>query len=208
MNVSILGTGNMGAGFAALLAEKHDVCIGHPDRARATELASRIGQRVRGESIAAAVASSGIIILAVPFAAVAQVLSDAGDLTGKIIVDITNPVSADFSELSIGYSTSAAEEIQKLAPLAKVVKAFNTLFAQLLPEASRQQSKLQTFIASDDSESKARVTELAESVYLQPVDAGPLKNSRYLEPLGALNIQFGYFLGQGPVVAPAWIQAR
>lgn len=205
MKIGVIGTGNMGAGLAALFSDKHDVFIGHPDPAKAAQLAGKTGKHVKGGSIAELVPGSDIIILAIPYAAATAVLASAGNLAGKIVVDISNPVSADFSELVIGHTSSAAEEIQKQVPEAKVVKAFNTLFAQLLPEASRPNDTLQAFIASDDDDAKAHISELAASVNFNPVNAGPLRNSRYLEPLGALNIQFGYFLGQGPIVAPAWI---
>ncbi|MEI7145764.1 NADPH-dependent F420 reductase [Pectobacterium brasiliense] len=207
MKIGIIGTGNMGAGLAALFSGKHDVFIGHRDPAKAAELANKIGASVQGGGIAAAISVADIVILATPYPAATDVFSAAGDLAGKVLVDISNPVSADFSELVIGHETSAAEEIQKLIPGANVVKAFNTLFAQLLPEESRQSNKLQVFIAGDNELAREQVAKLATSVNLEPVYAGPLKNSRYLEPIGAMNIQFGYFLGQGPVVAPAWVKA-
>lgn len=207
MKIGVIGTGNMGAGLAALFSGKHDVFIGHRDPAKAAELARKLGPSVQGGGIAAAISVADIVVLATPFGAVSDIISAAGDLNGKVLVDISNPVSADFSELVIGHETSAAEEIQKLALGANVVKAFNTLFAQLLPEELRQSNKLQVFIAGDNERAREQVAELATSVNLEPVNAGPLKNSRYLEPLGAMNIQFGYFLGQGPVVAPAWVKA-
>lgn len=207
MKIGVIGTGNMGAGLAALFSGKHDVFIGHRDPAKAAELAHKIGDSVQGGGIAAAISVADIIILATPYLAATDVFSAAGDLEGKVLVDISNPVSADFSELVIGHETSAAEEIQKLVPKANVVKAFNTLFAQLLPEESRQSNKLQVFIAGNNDQAREQVAELATSVDLEPVNAGLLKNSRYLEPLGAMNIQFGYFMGQGPVVAPAWVKA-
>jgi predicted dinucleotide-binding enzyme len=106
----------------------------------------------------------------------------------------------------IGHSTSAAEELQKLAPTARVVKAFNTIFAQLLAPESRTGKTLQVFVAGDDAAAKAVASELAKSIGFEPVESGPLSNSRFIEPIGEMNIHFGYFLGKGPVVAPAWVQ--
>jgi predicted dinucleotide-binding enzyme len=84
-----------------------------------------------------------------------------------------------------------------------VVKAFNTVFAQVLGEAR----KAQVFLAGDDAGAKQAVREIVESVGFEPVDAGPLQNARYLEPLGMLNIYFGYSGGMGTKVAPAVVRA-
>ena len=127
-------------------------------------------------------------------------------MAGKVLVDISNPISADYKTLVIGHTTSAAEEIQALAPEAIVVKAFNTIFAQLLPAEARQGKTLQVFVASDDEAAKGQVSGLAQSVGFEAVNAGSLSNSRFIEPIGEMNIHFGYFLGKGPVVAPAWVQ--
>lgn len=207
MKIAVIGTGNMGEGLATLFAKKNDVVIGHKNPAKASELAQKIGLGIQGGGITAAVSLSDVVFLALPYSAAAEVLSLAGDVSDKILVDISNPISADFSELLIGHTTSAAEEIQVLAPQAKVVKAFNTIFAQLLPEDARSNGQLQVFVASDDVQAKKLISELARTVNFDGVDAGPLKNSRYLEPIGEMNIHFGYFLGQGPVVAPAWVKA-
>ena len=99
-----------------------------------------------------------------------------------------------------------AEEIQPLAPTAKVVKAFNTIFAPLLSAETRKTKTLQVFVAGDDVGAKEEVSQLAKAIGFEPVDAGPLSNSRFIEPIGEMNIQFGFFLGKGTVVAPAWVQ--
>ena len=207
MKVAIIGTGNMGAGLAATLAVAgHEVSIGARDLVKAAALADKIGHGAVGGGIAAAAKLADVVILALPFGAAAEAIKLAEDLAGKIVVDISNPISADFKELVIGHTTSAAEEIQKLAPQARVVKAFNTIFAQLLAPGSRQGKSLQVFVAGDDASAKAAVSELAKSAGFEAVEAGPLTNSRFLEPIGEMNIHFGYFLGKGPAVAPAWVQ--
>jgi NADPH-dependent F420 reductase len=207
MNVAIIGTGNMGTGLASVLASaNHEVAIGARDPAKAVALAEKIGHKAVGVGIAAAVKRADIVILALPYGAVGDALQAAGDLSGKVLIDITNPITADFRALEIGHTTSAAEEIQKCAPNAVVVKAFNTIFAPLLPREARTGKTLQVFVASDDAAAKARVSTLAQAIGFEPVDAGPLSNSRFLEPIGEMNIHFGFFLGKGPVVAPAWVQ--
>ncbi|WP_298602994.1 NADPH-dependent F420 reductase [Zoogloea sp.] len=207
MRVAIIGTGNMGTGLAsALAAAGHEVSIGARDLTKAAALADKVGPGALGGGIAAAAKLADIVVLALPFGAAADAIRQAEGLAGKVVVDISNPISADFKELVIGHTTSAAEEIQKLAPQAQVVKAFNTIFAQLLAPEARQYVRLQVFVAGDDAVAKAAVAELAKSLGFEPVEAGPLSNSRFIEPIGEMNIQFGYFLGRGPSVAPAWVQ--
>lgn len=207
MKVAIIGTGNMAAGFATeLAAANFEVVIGSRDPAKAAALAEKLGSNVHGGGIAAAVKVADIVVLALPYGAVADALHVAGDLSEKVLVDITNPISADFKSLVIGHTTSAAEEIQALAPTAKVVKAFNTIFAPLLSAEARKTQTLQVFIASDDSGAKGEVSKLAKALGFEPVDAGPLSNSRFIEPIGEMNIHFGFFLGKGPVVAPSWVK--
>lgn len=137
--------------------------------------------------------------------AFAKRLAAAGDLTGKTVIDITNPLTPDMSGLSIGHTTSAAEEIQKAVPQARVVKAFNTVFAQVLGNDARAGApKAQVLYAGDDADAKEAVRALIESAGFEAVDAGPLANARTLEPLGLLNIYLGYVAGRGTGVAPGW----
>ncbi|NCB56091.1 MAG: NADPH-dependent F420 reductase [Gammaproteobacteria bacterium] len=205
MQVAIIGTGNMGSGLASILAQaKHEVTIGSRDMAKAATLASQVGHGAVGGDIEAAVKMADVVILAIPFPFAEETLKAAGDLSKKIIIDISNPITPDFQSLLIGHTTSAAEEIQKLAPAAKVVKAFNTIFAQLLPTEAREGKTLQVFVAADDAGAKAEVSALVKSLGFDAVDAGPLSNSRFIEPIGEMNIHFGYFLGWGPVSAPMW----
>lgn len=207
MKVAIIGTGNMAAGLACVWAAAgHEISIGARDLAKAAALADKVGHGAVGGGIFAAAKLADAVVLAVPYGAAADAIHQAGDLAGKVLVDITNPISPDYKELVIGHTTSAAQEIQKLAPQAQVVKAFNTIFAQLLAPESRLGKTLQVFVAGDEAEAKATVSELAKSAGFDPIDAGLLSNSRYLEPIGEMNIHFGFFLGKGPVVAPAWVQ--
>lgn len=207
MKVAIIGTGNMGAGFAkAFAAQGIDLVIGHRDPAKAATLASELGSNVEGGGIAAAVKLADIVLLALPYQAITDVLAEAGKVSGKILIDITNPITADYKELLLGHSTSAAEEIQKAAPGAHVVKAFNTIFAGLIAPEARTGKTLQVFVAGDDADATAKVRELAGKLSFEAVNAGPLSNSRFLEPIGEMNIHFGFFLGMGPTVAPAWVR--
>jgi 8-hydroxy-5-deazaflavin:NADPH oxidoreductase len=206
MKVAIIGTGNMGAGLARLLASaNYDVVIGNRDPAKAAALAAEIGGSTQGGGIAAAFKLADIAILALPYGAVGEALKQAGDLSGKVLIDITNPITADFQGLVVGHTTSGAEEIQALAPTAKVVKAFNTIFAQILPAEARKGRILQAFVAGNDAAAKEQVAKIAETIGFDPVDSGALSNARFIEPIGEMNIHFGFFLGRGPTVAPAWV---
>lgn len=98
----------------------------------------------------------------------------------------------------------AAEELQTLAPKAHVVKAFNTIFAGLIAPAERANKPVQTFVAGDDTGAVSRVTEIAKKMGLKPVKAGSLRNARFIEPTGMLNIQLGAFQVLGTAVAPEW----
>lgn len=205
MKIAIIGTGNMAAGFAAALAgTAHETVIGARDMKKAAELAAKVGQGIRGVGLTQAFKEAEVVVLALPYTAVPDVLKAAGDTAGKVLVDIANPITPDYKALALGFSTSAAEETQKLAPRAKVVKGFNTVFAGLLNPEARAGKTVQTFLASDDADAKAQVAALAKDLGFDPVDAGGLSNSRFLEPLGEMNIHFGYFLGWGTAIAPAW----
>jgi 8-hydroxy-5-deazaflavin:NADPH oxidoreductase len=209
MNIAILGTGNMAQGLASNLAKAgYAIILGSRDAAKAKDVAKTIGGRVSADSVKAAAAKSDVVILAVPYAAAAATIAEAGGLAGKTIIDITNPLTADYSGLTIGHTTSAAEEIQKLAPNAKVVKAFNTIFASVLQAAGKAAGKPATvFIAGDDAEANKAVGDLAAKIGFVPLQSGKLAAARYLEPVAGLNIALGYGLGHGTDIAPAWQRA-
>ncbi|WP_035058103.1 NADPH-dependent F420 reductase [Andreprevotia chitinilytica] len=206
MNITLIGYGNMGSGIAQrALAAGHQVTLAGADVAKAQEVAAKLG--TGAATVATAVASADLVVLATPFGAAEDIVRSAGGFAGKVVIDISNPVKADFSGLAIGHSTSAAEEIQTLAPQARVVKAFNTVFAQVFAEGAEIAGrKVQVFVAADDAVAKATASEFAASLGFEAVDTGPLENARLLEPLGMLNITFGYKLGRGTGIAPVWLQ--
>lgn len=204
MRIGIVGTGKMGSGLARRLmqgGQRLAIASREPDKAAA--LAVSLGNGAIPCSLKEVPALADIVVLAVPYGAMAATLAALGDLRRKILVDISNPVTPDYMALLIGHDTSAAEEIQKLAPGARVVKAFNTVFADLF-DVPAQAAPVQVFYTADDSETGARVAALITQAGFEPVHAGPLANARYLEPLGELNIHFAYALGWGTRLAPAW----
>ncbi len=199
MKIAVIGLGNMGRGLAGLaLATGHEVWIGARDAEKTLESA-------RIAPVSEAIVGADLVILATPFAATLALAAEHG-FAGQAVLDISNPVTPDFQDLVVGHTSSAAEDIQKAAPLARVVKGFNTVFAGLLPDSARK-AAVQTFVAADDTAAKTLVMDFARAAGFDARDAGPLKNSRFLEPLGEMNIQFGFMLGQGTGIAPAWITA-
>ena len=207
MNITILGAGNMGSAFVKQLTRAgHQVSVTARDAAKAERLAAaHPGARAVPP---AAVAEADAIVLATGYADAATALRGAGDLKGKVVVDITNPLTADYMGLTLGHTTSAAEEIAKAAPGAEVVKAFNTVFASVLAEGADfgEGRKVTVFVASDSERAKQTAATLAESMGFAVLDAGGLKNARYLEPLAGLNIYLGYGAGLGTAIAPTWIR--
>jgi 8-hydroxy-5-deazaflavin:NADPH oxidoreductase len=204
MKVALIGSGNMGSGLARKLSQAgHQLALTGRNADKAKALAKDTGGTYKDKAVAD---GAEVVIVATPYGEAVSALRQAGDLAGKVIVDITNPLTADFMGLSIGHSTSAAEEIQKAFPNARVVKAFNTLFAQLLASGSQLAGRtVPVYYAGDDARAKEQVKTLIESAGFQAVDAGLLKNARYLEPLAGLNIYFGYGAGRGTSIAPAWL---
>ena len=204
--IAIIGTGNMAKGLAGVFSKAgYSVTLGSRDAAKASEAARELGGNVSGSDIASATRQAEVVVLAVPFQAAGDAIAAAGGLEGKIVVDITNPLTADYAGLTIGHSTSAGEEIQKLAPKAKVVKAFNTIFASVLQAGGKVGGQPATvFIAGDQQAAVDTVEAIAAKSGFVPVQVGALSVARYLEPVAGLNIQLGYMRGLGTDIAPAW----
>ena len=188
-SISIIGLGTMARVLAdRALAGGNAVEIIGRDPAKAKELAAALGGATVG-TVGAAPAGD-IVILAVPYASAAAVVSEYGDaLHGKVIVDITNPVSPDFTDFVTPDGSSGAQEIAKAAPAgAQVVKAFNTLFSHVLAAGSAEGRPVDVFIAGDDAQAKARVSVFVESMGLRPMDTGPLPMARTLENVALLQL--------------------
>jgi len=198
--VAILGLGNMGQGLATRLAGAVDLAQGASDPAKATDLAG-FGPVTTYE---AAAARADIVVLALPYDA-ALAFAANPVLAGKIVVDMSNPVKADYSGLKVSGTTSAAEEIQKAAPHSRVVKAFNTIFAGLFAASRDATASVPVFVAGDDADAVAAVSALVAQAGFAAESVGGLDGARLVEPIGMLNIRFGYGLGKGTAIAPAWL---
>lgn len=206
MKVLVIGSGNMGSGFVKRFAAAgHQVAVTSRDLSKAQALATQAGAKALSASNGAN--GQDVILVATPYSEAVAALKSLGDLTNKIVVDVTNPLSADYMSLTIGHTTSAAETIAAAVPGAHVVKAFNTIFAQVLTEgADFGDQKASVFIAADETRAKETVTTLAQSIGFDVIDAGGLNNARYLEPLGGLNIYLGYGAKFGTNIAPTWLR--
>lgn len=188
-SISIVGLGNMASALAGrALAGGNAVEIIGRDRVKAKELAAALGSATVGP--AGAAPAGDIVVLAVPYASAAAVVSEYGDaLHGKVIVDITNPISPDFKGLVTPDGSSGAQEIAKAAPAgAQVVKAFNTLFSHVLAAGPAEGHPLDVFIAGDDAQAKTRVSAFIESLGLRPMDIGQLPMARTLENVALLQL--------------------
>jgi predicted dinucleotide-binding enzyme len=207
MKVTVIGAGNMGSALVRQLVRAgHQVSVTARTLAKAREVAAAHPGAVAVEATEAA-QRADIVVLATGYADAIAALSAAQIQPGQTVIDITNPLTADYMGLTVGHTSSAAEEIAKAVPNAAVVKGFNTLFAQVLANGADfgAGQTLSTFLASDHAEAKQQATQLAQSLGFNVVDAGGLKNARYLEPLAGLNIYLGYGAGLGTSIAPTWL---
>ena len=208
MKISVIGAGNMASAFVKQLhAAGHQVHIASRDAAKANALAVQY-TGVVSVPMHDIAKEADAIVLATGYGDAVAALASAQVQAGQTVIDISNPLTADYMGLTIGHSTSAAEEIAKSVPQVYVVKAFNTLFASVLSEGPDfgNAQKVTVFVAGDNVASKETVQSLAVSLGFATVDAGALKNARYLEPLAGLNIYLGYGAGWGTNVAPTWIR--
>jgi predicted dinucleotide-binding enzyme len=188
-SISIIGLGKMASTLAdRALARGNAVEIIGRDPAKANELAAALGGATVGT--AGTAPAGDIVVLAVPYASAAAVVSDYGDaLHGKVIVDITNPITPDSKGFVTPDGSSGAQEIAKAARAgAHVVKAFNTLFSDVLAAGSAEGRPLDVFIAGDDAQAKARVSAFIESLGLRPMDTGELPMARALENVALLQL--------------------
>ncbi len=186
MNIGFIGTGNFGGSLAALwVAKGHHVkaAASRPDSPSLTALVEKSNGQITPTPIEKIADGCDVVVLAVPWPMVPQVIKQVGDLSGTILIDVTNPFKRDYSGLEHGLTSSGAEVIAELAPGAKVVKAFNTVGAATLPAPVIDGMATSVFLCSDSPEAKQTVGQLAAEIGFDPVDVGPLASARYVEPL-------------------------
>jgi 8-hydroxy-5-deazaflavin:NADPH oxidoreductase len=201
MKIGILGAGNVGAALARVwVSKKHEVAFGVPDPKgdRVKKALAGLGGTARAGTNAEAAAFGEVLAPAVPWPAAQDAIAKCGNLAGKIVVDCVNPLSGDYKSLAIGHSTSAAEQVAGWAHGARVVKAFNTIGAGNFGNADFSGQRADGFYCGDDDAAKGVVKTLIGDAGLNPVDVGPLRNARLLEPLAMLWIDLALNQGWGP----------
>jgi NADPH-dependent F420 reductase len=199
MKVAIVGTGNMGTGLGRQFAAAgHEVYVGSRDPERAKAKAEEIGGAGHG-TYADAIAQADAFLLAVNWWDIEETFRRLGDVEGRILIDCTNPYTDDtYSTPADLGGSSAAEVIQRKLPGARVVKAWNHVYAQIVnssPDFGGQRASV--LLASDDAEAKEAVAGLARDAGYDPVDAGPLWNAYNVEKVAAVMITIAYVVGAG-----------
>ncbi len=198
MKVSILGTGKMGSAVGRQLAAAGwDIVYGSRDPD------ANKGKYAEFENITVttypdAAAASDTVLIAVPWAYALDLLQTlANPLKGKIVVDMTNPLSPDISYLVVGGADSAAERVSAQLPESQVVKAFNAITADNFPTPSASGEPAQVFYCSDHDEAKQAARQLIEATGYVPKDCGALSNARYVEAMAMLWLQLAFWEDKG-----------
>jgi hypothetical protein len=209
MRVGIVGSGNMGGAIGRLLAAAgHDVVFSY---ARSRDKLERLAREsgARAGTPAEAVRGADAVLLAVHWSRVDDALRGAGLLDGTVLVDCTLPMTDDDTALAVGHTTSGAEELARRFPAARVVKAFNMVPSELLRAGPALLEELAACcLCGNDAGAKALASTLVRDAGLEPVDAGPLRVARYLEPFALLVAQLAYEQGIGPELGTRFVTLR
>ncbi|HWD98150.1 MAG TPA: NAD(P)-binding domain-containing protein [Bryobacteraceae bacterium] len=206
MRIGILGSGLMGGKLGTLFARAaHDVVFSY---ARSEQKLKRLARDAQAKARAGApreaAAEADALLLAVHWSRMDDVLQQAGDLSGKVVVNCSLPMNADDTELVIAHGSSGAEELAKKIPGARVVSAFNTVPSEVLFGVFETRGKAggpSLVYCGDDESSKTMAAELIRDVGFDPVDAGPLRMARYTEPFALLVARLAYEGTGGPELA-------
>jgi hypothetical protein len=198
MDIAIIGAGNVGSALARGWARSgHRIRLGVRDAAASAALAAETG--AARLSPAEAVHGADVIVLALPWAAVEPVLRLLGDLSGRIVVDCTNPLTRTAGGIGLdrGHTTSCGEAVAAWAPGAHVIKTLNQVGAEIMEDNARMAHRPAMFLAGDDEGAKAVVTGLLSDLGFDPLDAGALVQARLLEPLALVWINQALMRGKG-----------
>lgn len=206
MRIGILGSGLMGAKLGTIFARAgHRVIFSYArSEAKLKRLARKAGKNARAGTPREAARESEVLLLAVHWSRLGDVLRRTGNLSGKIIVSCSLPMSADDSRLVIARTSSGAEALARRVPRARVVSAFNTVPSEVLfgvYETRRRAQRPHVVYCGDDARSKRLAARLIRDVGFNAVDAGPLRIARYTEPFALLIAQLAYEGKGGPELA-------
>ena len=198
MSIAIIGAGNVGMALGRALTQRGEtVVFGVPEPLKYVAAVAALGERARLTGTVEAIDSADLVILAVPHAATAGIAQRVADWQGKVLVDATNPLAPGLAGLTIGTTTSGAEELAKLARGAGVVKAFNTTGAENMADTRYPGGSPMMPLCGDDADARQRVTALATLIGFDAVDMGPLMAARYLEPFAMTWIHLALRQGLG-----------
>jgi predicted dinucleotide-binding enzyme len=206
MRIGILGSGLMGGKLGTLFARAgHDVVFSYARRReKLTRLARDAGPNAREGTPREAARDAEALLLAVHWSRVTDVLRQAGDLTGKVIVSCSLPMNRTDTRLVIAHRSSGAEALARRVPEARVVSAFNTVPSEVLfgVFAARRRARRPSLVyCGDDARARTVAVELIRDVGFEPVDVGPLRMARLTEPFALLVAQVAYEGAGGPEVA-------
>jgi NADPH-dependent F420 reductase len=207
MRIGIIGAGSVGKALAGgWVRAGHDVTLGvrSPDAARALAAASATGARLA--PVPDAAAGAEVVVLATPWEATEDAIEACADLSGKVVVDCTNPLRRGLDGLAVGTTDSAGERVGRWAAGARVVKAFNTTGANNMENPQYGDRAASMFFCGDDEAARATVRTLVEDLGFEAVDCGPLRAARYLEPVAMLWIHLAHERGLGREIAFALLR--
>jgi predicted dinucleotide-binding enzyme len=210
MKIGIIGAGNVGSTLGAKWAAiGHEVKFGlrDPDSPKTVELLAQIPTATVG-TVAETADFGQVVVLATPWSGAQSAVESAGDLSGKVVLDLTNPINAEFTGLEVGLDTSAGEKVQEWALNARVVKIFNTVGNNVMADAEFNDEPASMFYCGDDPEAKQMAAGLASELGFDPIDVGPLEQARMLEPLAWLWITMALKYGFGREIAFNLVRRR
>lgn len=204
MHIGILGSGLMGAKLGTIFARKgHDVVFSYArKKAKLERLARDAGAHARAGSVAEA-AHQELVLLAIHWSRLGDVLRQTGDLAGRIVITCSLPMSRGDSRLVIARTSSGAETLQKKRPKARVVSAFGTVPSEVFfpLQKARPKTRPSLLYCGGDKKAKRVTASLIEDVGFDPVDAGPLEMARFMEPFTLLIAQLAYESGESAKLA-------
>jgi predicted dinucleotide-binding enzyme len=206
MRIGILGSGLMGGKLGTIFARAgHEVVFSY---ARTEQKLKKLAREAKGKARAGtpgdAARGSDVLLLAVHWSRVDDVLQQSGDVSGKVIISCSLPMNADDTALVVAHTTSGAEELARKVPQARVVSAFGTVPSEVLFDvfaARRKARKPSLVYCGDDRKSKNVAARLIRDVGFDPVDTGPLRMARNTEPFTLLIAQLAYEGAKGPELA-------
>jgi 8-hydroxy-5-deazaflavin:NADPH oxidoreductase len=200
MKIAIIGAGHVGGTLGAGWANRgHEVLFGVRDAAdpKLQGLLARAGGNARAASVRNAVAPAEVVALTVPWEAAQDAIRSAGNLSGKILLDCTNPLKPDLSDLVVGHTASGAEQVAGWAAGARVVKIFNTTGYPNMESPEYREGRSMMLYCGDDASAKQAAAQLAAELGFEPYDLGPLTEARLLEPLALVWIHLAVAQGMG-----------